>query len=92
MKTIGARVDDELYEIAQRIANENGLTVSKMLKQAFTTAVIKDVSHERKLLHEIHRIGNNINQISKYANTKKVLDRQVLSMLSKIESDIKELL
>lgn len=89
MKTIGAKVDDALYETAQRVANENGLTVSKMLKQAFTTATIKDLSYERRLLHELHRIGNNINQVAKYANTNKALDRQVLAMLSRIESDLK---
>ncbi len=89
MKTIGAKVDDALYETAQRVANENGLTVSKMLKQAFTTATIKDLSYERRLLHELHRIGNNINQVAKYANTNKALDRQVLAMLLRIESDLK---
>ena len=92
MKTIGAKVDDELYETAKRVAEANGLTVSKMLKQAFTSAVIKDTSHEQKILHELHRIGNNLNQIARYTNSKKVLDRQVLASLSRIENDLKELL
>jgi len=92
MRTISAKVDDELYETAKRVAEANGLTVSKMLKQAFTSATIKDTSHEQKLLHELHRIGNNLNQIARHANTRGGLDRQVLASLSRIESDLKELL
>ena len=92
MKTISAKVDNELYDKAKRIAQENGLTVSAMLKQALTTATIKDTSYEQKLLHEIHRVGNNLNQVARYANTHKALDRQVLSSLVRIESDLKELM
>ncbi len=92
MKTISAKVDDELYNTAKRVAEANGLTVSKMLKQAFTSATIKDTSADRKILHELHRIGNNLNQIARYANTKKVLDRQVLASLARIEEDLKGLL
>jgi len=92
MKTISAKVDDELYETAKRVAEENGLTVSKMLKQSFTSATIKDTRYEQKILHELHRIGNNLNQIARYVNTHKALDRQVLASLSRIESDLKELL
>ncbi len=92
MRTISAKVDDELYETAKRVAEANGLTVSKMLKQAFTSATIKDTSSEQKLLQELNRIGNNLNQIARYVNTKKVLDRQVLASLARIESDLKELL
>ncbi len=92
MRTISAKVDDELYETAKRVAETLGLTISKMLKQAFTTAAIKDTRYERELLYELHRIGNNINQIAKYANTNKVLDRQILASLARFESDLKELL
>ena len=92
MKTISAKVDEELYNKAKRIAQENGLTVSAMLKQAFTSATIKDTSADRKILHELHRIGNNLNQIARHANTHKALDRQVLASLVSIESDLKELL
>jgi len=92
LKTISAKVDDELYETAKRVAEANGLTVSKMLKQAFTSATIKDTSYEQKLLHELHRIGNNLNQIARYANTHKALDRQVLASLARIEEDLKGLL
>jgi antitoxin component of RelBE/YafQ-DinJ toxin-antitoxin module len=92
MKTISAKVDDELYETAKRVAEANGLTVSKMLKQAFTTATIKDTSSEYKILHELNRIGNNLNQIARYANTNKTLDRQILASLSRLEDELKEIL
>jgi len=92
MKTISAKVDDELYETAKLVAEANGLTVSKMLKQAFISATIKDTSYEQKILFELNRIGNNLNQISKYANIHKKLDMQILSSLARIEDDLKKLL
>ena len=92
MKTISAKVTDELYERAKQIAKDNSLSVSAMIKQAFTTASIKDISYEKKILHQLHRIGNNVNQLSRHCNTKKVLDRQILLSLLRIETDLKELL
>jgi len=92
MRTISAKVNEELYTLAKEIAKKNGLSLSAMLKQAFTTASIKDISYEKKILHQLHRIGNNINQLSRHCNTKKVLDRQILSSLLRIETDLKELL
>lgn len=44
-----------------------------------------------KLLYELHKIGNNINQIAKYANTHKKLDDYILISLSKIEKQLEGL-
>jgi len=46
---------------------------------------------EKKVLYEINRIGNNLNQIAKYVNTKKVIDKIVLKKLIEIEKQVKEL-
>jgi hypothetical protein len=47
-----------------------------------------------KLLFEINKIGNNINQIAKILNTKKdkIPNSLILKELAKIESDLKSLL
>ncbi len=92
MRTISAKVNDELYELANRTAQENGLTVSSMLKQSFTSAVIKDTSEEKRIFCELKRIGNNLNQVARYTNIKKVLDRQVLASLSRIEKEVRQIL
>ncbi len=92
MRTISAKVDDKLYELANSIAQENGLTVSAMLKQSFTSAVIKDTAEEKRIFGELKRIGNNLNQVARYTNIKKVLDRQVLASISRIEKEVRKVL
>ena len=92
MRTISAKVSDELYEIAKKKAEENNLTISSMLKQAFTTATIKDKSVEIALAEEINRVGNNLNQISRHANIHKALDRSVLASIKFIEQRLDEVL
>lgn len=92
MPTLGAYVNDEIYEKIKEIADSKNLTVSKVVKLAIEKIQIADQSVEIKKINELHRIGNNLNQIAKYCNTKKTIDRQVLKQLVEIESDIKSLL
>ena len=91
MPTVGAYVDDDLYAKAKQIADQNGITVSAMVKQALTDATITDTRPKIELLHEMKRIGNNLNQIAKRANTYGVVDRAVLSSLLLIEQEIAEI-
>jgi predicted transcriptional regulator len=92
MRTISAKVDDELYEKVKKVADENNITISTLLKQAFQNSTIKDVSVEREILFQIHKIGINLNQIAKRCNAKKTVDRLTLEALSRIENELKELL
>ena len=45
-----------------------------------------------ELVRELGRIGSNLNQITKHANTKKELDSQVLQGVQRIELMIKQLI
>ena len=45
-----------------------------------------------ELVRELGRIGSNLNQITRYANTKKELDSQVLQGVQRIELMIKQLI
>lgn len=45
----------------------------------------------RAFIAELCRCGNNINQVARHLNTTKSLDRVALSMLSRIETHLKEL-
>jgi hypothetical protein len=56
-------------------------------KSKHTTA-----ASDPKLLYELNRIGNNLNQIAKYVNKTKTIDIQVLRIMVQIEAEIKQLL
>lgn len=45
----------------------------------------------RAFIAELCKWGNNLNQVSRHLNTNKSLDKVALSMLSRIESHLKEL-
>jgi len=85
MATIGAYVDNETYSEAQKIADENGTTISMIVKSAFGNIEITDKDIQRNILNEISRIGNNLNQISKNCNQNKTVDKNTLKSLSRIE-------
>ena len=91
MKTISAKVTDEFYILANKVAKENNLTVSSMIKQAFETSKIQDKSIELKMLNQLHLIREEVSNISEYCNINKVIDKQVLFTLSSIEESLKDI-
>ena len=66
-----------------------------MITQAITKSTIVDVKKEKsielEILHNLNKIGNNLNQISKHCNTKKSVDVEVLKTLLEIEEAVKDL-
>ena len=49
---------------------------------------IKEEDKILKLIYEINKIGNNINQIAKKANFTKKLDREILEELGEIKNNL----
>lgn len=92
MKTIAAKVSDELYDQLRQVADEHGITVSKMIVQALETGEIRDTRPQIELLRQINRIGNNLNQIARRCNSQKFVDREVLESLFRIEEEVKRLI
>lgn len=45
-----------------------------------------------ELLYHLNKISNNLNQIAKYANEKKSMDIEILSLLNSIEYQLKSYL
>ena len=92
MPTVSAKVSDDEKLNFTKIAKENNLSVSAMIKQAFNNATIKDTTDEKKIHYELKRIGNNLNQVAYHCNSNNVIDKQVLLSLSRIEEELKKLL
>ena len=91
MRTISAKVSDEIYQIVDEIAKSKNITKSEVIKQAILNAKIEDTSLKIEKLYQISAIGNNLNQISKHCNQKKVIDKLVLVQLKTIEEKINDL-
>jgi predicted DNA-binding protein len=97
MKTISAKVSDEIYELVDELTKQKNITKSELIKQAILNSKITSGDREklqlkRELLYEINRIGNNINQIAKYCNTKKAIDRVAVIELIEVKKLLQELI
>ena len=72
-------------------AHSEGLKISQLarhLLNKYSTGYSNDKQSRRKLIKEIARIGNNLNQIARWANTYKddADATQVIASLKRIES------
>jgi hypothetical protein len=44
-----------------------------------------------RIVYELNRLGQNLNQIARYANSKKIVDKLVLEELIVIEKQLQEI-
>lgn len=82
--------------IAQYIREQLDLNLDQKYTRKIYTETQKKVYKEPdpKLLYEVNKIGNNLNQIAKYINTQKddINIVEILKSMVEIEKQIKELL
>ena len=91
MRTISAKVTDEIYQIVDEIAKSKNITKSEVIKQSILNAKIEDTSLKIEKLFQLSAIGNNLNQISKKCNQKKTIDKLVLTQLKTIEEKLNDM-
>lgn len=91
MKTISAKISDTEFEKIRELAAKKNLTISKLIKKSIFESKITNDTLLVSLIRELNRIGNNLNQIARYVNTKKTLDMEVLNLLSVIEDEIEQI-
>jgi len=95
LRTIATKVDDVFYNKIKKIADDNNITISKLLKEALKKITDNDIKNiktiktkietNKRIVYELNRIGQNLNQIARYANSKKIVDKLVLEELIQIE-------
>lgn len=75
----------ELDELNRKVQNTT-LTKSEFMRNAIFFTEVKEVdkSFQKKQLFLLNNIANNINQIARYTNTKKRVDKNVLSSLDEL--------
>jgi hypothetical protein len=70
--------------------NKHNLTFSDFARAKILGKQIKS-KLSQDLIYQVNKIGNNLNQISKYANQNKSIDIQILQELVKIEKHLDKL-
>jgi len=86
-KTISLRLTEKEYEKLKTKADELGYSVSELIRKKVLgnrerLAPRQDI---KLFAYELNRIGNNLNQIAKYVNFKKAIDRVVAKEIIKIK-------
>lgn len=85
---------EELAE-AQGVSKSDWIRRRLKLEYAEARQPVEEViakATDPKVLYELKKMGANLNQIAIYANTQKVLDREMLKHLVSIEDRLKTLL
>jgi len=87
-KKITIRFTQKESQIIEEHCNQLSIKKSTFCREAIfnTTVICKKPSST--LLKELNRIGNNINQIIKYININKSIDKVVIFALAVIEDDL----
>ena len=95
-KTISFRLTLSEKEKLDNLVKEYQVkNVSDFIRQVILTGKYKTTQAQQnyeRLLYEINRIGNNINQIARLCNTRGEVDIQVLEELARIEEMLDMLL
>ena len=77
-------------EFQEIIKNSDYLSIAKSTycREAIFNTTVTCKKPSLKLLKELNSMGNNINQIARYINTNKCIDKSVLLTLNSIEDDL----
>ena len=95
-KTISFRLTPTEKEKLDNLVKEHKVkNISDFIRQVVLTGKFKTTQAQQnyeRLLYEINKIGNNINQIAKLCNIEKQIDIKALEELAKIEEELSILL
>lgn len=89
------RLSEEEYFQLKRTARAAGFSVAAFIRRRCLTderIVILEGEAVRELYREINHIGNNINQLTRYANTDKRITAEMLERVEAWMMEIKELI
>lgn len=92
---VKVRVSEEERERLKAIAKAANSTVSNLLRAPLTGGSIKVqqvATADPDLLLALNKIGNNLNQLARHANTRKQLDIEILRELGAITTAVEGVL
>ena len=86
---VGMSVED--YQDLQNKAYNLNMTISSFTREMLKNGKIIEKQDNNKILYHLNKIGNNINQVARFANKNKYLDIQIYNLLVEIKSYIDNL-
>lgn len=81
LKTIKTRFNESEWEQVKR--RQTGATFAGWLRQV-ALGIVPIHQADSELVRNLGRIGSNLNQLAKHANTQKMLDQNVLNEITAI--------
>jgi len=95
-KQVKVNLRPEDYDAIDREAKASEISMAELFRQAVGVGIPdrrdRNLDDTRlALLYELKKIGTNINQIARYVNTNKAIDRAALDALVGIERELKEI-
>ena len=87
------RVSPEERDAVKATADEAGLTVSDYIRMRLARQRVRQTAAERDVLTHLARIGSNINQIARWANThaNQINALETLMRLDALQAELKTL-
>jgi predicted DNA-binding protein len=86
-KFLKVGMSEELYNSLQFNANSLDITLSKYCREILKNGYIVNTNNDYSLVvYHLNKIGNNINQIARYANANKSLDIQIYNLLLEVDN------
>ncbi|WP_243545793.1 plasmid mobilization protein [Pseudodesulfovibrio tunisiensis] len=88
---VNLRVTPEEKRTIARLASESGMSVGDLLRTRLGQHRVRSTKVEREKVLQLARIGNNLNQLARWANTHKRTAEAaaVIARLAVIEDDLK---
>jgi len=87
------RMNDDEFNAAKEAANAAGLPVAQVVRMSIGKVrpwTIEDRQGLRLVASELAKIGNNLNQIARHANSEKQIDIHVLNALAEIQDALQD--
>ncbi|MDL2259635.1 MobC family plasmid mobilization relaxosome protein [Deltaproteobacteria bacterium OttesenSCG-928-K17] len=87
------RVSGEEHDAIKTTAADAGLTVSDYVRMRLAHQRVRQTAAERDTLTHLARIGSNINQIARWANThaNQIEALEILMRLDGLQADIRKI-
>ena len=100
-KQVKVNLADEIHQQLDAFCNKLGITKAQYIRQILGATFEKNRqpkskktvnATDPKLLYQLNKIGNNLNQISKKVNINRELDIEAIIKLNSIEKNMMKLL
>ena len=87
---IKIRVSIEEKKSFEQKASESGMTMADLIRQRLLTFRIRKTAHEQERIRMLARVGNNINQLARWANSHKS-GLEAIQVIMRLDAILQEL-